>query len=370
MPELGAALTETGRLTDAKRLLDSAVEAASRREDSRAEAHAVVARLSLLLQVDTEAGARDVRERFESLREVFERADDHLGLGRLWRLRGLVHWIEARSASADDAWDQATEHSRRADDERGWSDALMWLASSALAGPTPVPEAIARCEGIRARLRDHSRAQAMMLHPLAGLHAMRGEYEVSRRLIAESNATLADLGVTMHTAVSHHEAYVARVAGDAAGAESILRAGYERLAEMGEKALLADTAAMLAQVLDEQGRPDEAWTHTEEAEKAASDDDLSAQIVWRTVRARLLAGRGEISDAKRVSEEAVALAARTDWLSDHAEALLSQGEVHRVAGEGEPAARAIQKAIALYDLKGNTIGAQRARSALEVLVPA
>ena len=246
----------------------------------------------------------------------------------------------------------------------------MWLASSALAGPTPVPDAIARCEGIRAQLRDHSRAQAMMLHPLAGLHAMRGEIEVARQLIAESNATLADLGVTMHTAVSHHEAYVALVAGDPAGAEAILRAGHELLAGMGEKALLADTAAMLAQVLEGQGRSDEAWAHTREAEAEAADDDVSAQIVWRTVRARLLARSGEVTEAKRVSSEAVELAARTDWLCDHADALLSQGEVYRVAGEGESAVRALQEAIALYDRKGNTIGAQRARSALEVLVPA
>ncbi len=369
MPELGSALTETGRLAEAESVLAAAVEAAARRSDALGEAHATVAQLSLRLQVDTEEGTREVRDRFEPLLETLGRAGDDLGLGRLWRLRGLVHWIEARSASADGAWERAADHSRRAGDERGWSDALMWLASSALAGPTPVPDAIARCESIRARLRDHSRAQAMMLHPLAGLHAMRGEIDVARRLIAESNATLADLGVTMHTAVSHHEAYVALVAGDAAGAEAILRAGYELLAGMGEKALLADTAAMLAQVLEEQGRADEAWAHTREAE-AAAEDDVSAQIVWRTVRARLLARSGEFTEAKRVGSEAVELAARTDWLCDHADALLSQGEVYRVAGEGKSAARALREAIALYDRKGNTIGAQRARSALQVLVPA
>ena len=369
-PELGSALTEVGRLADAERVLDSAVDAATRRDDSRAQAHATVARLVLQLQVDTEAGAGEVRKRFDTLRDALEAASDDLGLARLWRLRGLVHWIEARSASADDAWERAAEHSRRAQDERGWSDALMWLASSALAGPTPVPQAISRCESIRARLRDRSRAQAMMLHPLAALHAMRGEFEASRRLIAEANATLDDLGVTMHTAVSHHEAYVARVAGDAAGAEATLRAGYERLAEMGEKALLADTAAMLAQVLAEQGRVDEAWACTREAEQAAADDDVSAQIVWRTVRAQLLARGGEFAEAKRISVEAVDLAAQTDWPCDHADALLSQGEVHRMAGEGEAAAQAMRDAIALYELKQNKIGAQRASSALEVLVPA
>jgi class 3 adenylate cyclase len=370
MPELGAALTDAGRLADAEAVLDSAVEAAAARGEPVAGANATVALLALRIQVDTEAGAGEVRERFEPLLETLEGAGDDLGLSRLWRLRGLVHWIEARSTSADAAWERAAKHARRAGDARAWSDALSWLASSAYIGPTPVESAIARCESIRVQLAEHPRPQALAAHPMAGLRAMQGELAAAQELLSQSNATLADLGVTMHSAVSHHEAYVARVAGDTAGAEAILRRGHERLTEMGEKALLADTAAMLAEVVYELGRPEEAWTLTREAEAAAAADDVSAQIAWRTVRARLLARRGEIAAAKRVGAEAVDLAARTDWLSDHADALLSQGEVQRMAGEGESAARAIREAIALYERKGNTIGARRARAALDVAVPA
>ena len=60
------------------------------------------------------------------------------------------------------------------------------------------------------------------------------------------------------------------------------------------------------------------------------------------------------------------MAARTDWLCDHAQALLSQGQVLLIAGEADAAGRAMRGAIALYDRKGNTIGARRARSTLEV----
>jgi tetratricopeptide (TPR) repeat protein len=246
---------------------------------------------------------------------------------------------------------------------------LNWLASSAHNGPTPAEEAIARCESIRSQLRDHPRAQAMVLQPLAALRAMRGEIEAAKRLLADSNATIAEFGLSMHTAVSHHEAQVPLLAGDTAGAEAILRAGYERLEEMGEKALLADTAAMLAEVLWEQGRADEAWDYTQEAEAGAAHDDLSAQIGWRIVRARLLARAGDIAEAKRISAEAVELAARTDWLCDHADALLSQGDVHRFAGDADSATPAIREAIALYERKGHTIGAQRARSTLAEQIP-
>src|SRR4029079_6726755 len=258
--------------------------------------------------------------RFDALLATFTDAGDELGLSRLWRLRALVHWIEARSAEADDAWLRAGAHAERAGDERGWSNALSWLASSALIGPAPVAEAISRCENIRGPLSRHRREGALVLDHRAGLEAMRGDFAAARRLIVDRDAVMADLGVTMHTAVSHDEALVVLLSGDAAGAEAVLRAGYDRLSEMGEKALLASTAAMLAHSILEQERPDEAWELTQVAAEMAADDDMSAQIGWRSVRARILARRGEIPEAKRLSAEAVEMAGRTDWLSEHADA--------------------------------------------------
>jgi class 3 adenylate cyclase/tetratricopeptide (TPR) repeat protein len=370
LPELGSALTEMGRLAEAERVLEGAVEEAHRREDDAALAHATVGRLFLRLQVNTQLGTREVRERFEPLLATFTEAGDDLGLDRLWRLRALVHWIEAQSAEADAAWEQAVEHARRAGDERGWSDALSWLASSAFTGPLHVDDAVARCESIRTQLGGHRRAQALVLDHLAAIRAMRNEIDDARRLIADSRAIMGELGISMHTAVSHDAAFVELAAGDAERAESVLRAGYERLAEMGEKALLADTAAMLAHVLYERGRLEEAWRFTREAEEAAADDDLSAQIAWRAGRARLLSRRGDVADAMRLSAEAVELAGRTDWLTDHADALISHAEVLLVAGAAEDAARAIQNAIALYDRKGNRVGMSHAQSLLAAHVPA
>jgi class 3 adenylate cyclase/tetratricopeptide (TPR) repeat protein len=365
MPELGLALTEAGKLSDAERILDVAVTQAAAQGDEGAKARAEVVRLTARLQVDTEAGASEVRQQFESLLALFEEDDDDLALGRLWRLRALVHWIEARSTDAEPAWESAAEHARRAGDERGWAEALSWLASSAYVGPTPVEDGIARCESIHAELSDFRRSQALVLQPLAGLRAMRGEFAPARRLLAESSAIQADLGVTMHTAVSHHEAYVYLASGDIDGAATLLSTGYVRLEKMGEKALLATTAAMLADVVFEQGRFDDAWEFTQVAEETAAADDLSAQVLWRTARARLLAKRGAVPEANRVVAEAVALAARTDWLTDQADALLSQAQVLRATGDDRAAAEACRSAIDLYTRKGNEVGARRAHSLLD-----
>jgi class 3 adenylate cyclase/tetratricopeptide (TPR) repeat protein len=370
LPELGIAVLEIGRLRDAEHVLDSAIEEAAARHDAIAGAHAVVVRLLGRLQADTEPSAREVRERFDSLLAIFQDADDDLGLDRLWRLQALVHWIEGRSAVAEAAWQRAAEHARSAGDDRGRADALLWLASSACFGPLRVEDGIARCEVISAELSGDRRSQAAVLDSLAGLWAMAGDFERARRLLAERNGILAELGRTMHSAVSHQEAFVALACGDAVGAETVLRAGYERLAEMGEKALLATTAVMLARALREQGRLDDAWAFTKIAREAAAGEDLAAQISLRGERALVLASRGALTEATQMSAEAVRLAARTDWLSEHADALLAQAEVLQAAGQPQAAGSAVREAVGLYERKGNRVGVRRARSLPTLRVPA
>ena len=209
-----------------------------------------------------------------------------------------------------------------------------------------------------------------MIDSLAGLRAMRGEFETARGLLDRSNAILADLGRGMLSAVSHPEAFVALNSGDARRAERSLRAGYERLLEMGERALLSSTAAMLARALLEEGRLDEAWEFTQVAEETAAGDDLSAQITWRCERARLLARRSEPAAARRLAAEAVELAAQTDWLAERGDVLVAQAEVMQLAGEAGEATAALREAIALYERKENEIGVQRAHAMLAMDVPA
>ena len=99
---------------------------------------------------------------------------DDLGQCRAWRLRAWIDWIEGLVGRADEAWQRAATHARRAGDERELFEILGWRASAAVFGPTPVPEAIRRCEQIREQVRDSPVAVAMTLHPLGLLHAMTG----------------------------------------------------------------------------------------------------------------------------------------------------------------------------------------------------
>jgi tetratricopeptide (TPR) repeat protein len=62
LPCLGAALTEAGRLVEADRVLQEAVDCARLHGDDRLEGHAVVEQLFLRIQVDTEKAIAQARE--------------------------------------------------------------------------------------------------------------------------------------------------------------------------------------------------------------------------------------------------------------------------------------------------------------------
>ena len=368
LPELGAALAEAGRLTEAAAILAEARGLADSAGDERLEARAHIEELVLRLRVDPGRALAEAREAGARARRTFGEAGDELGLCRLSYLQAQVHWLEGRAAAAVEAWERAATYARRADDQRRLAEILRWIPSAVLFGPTPVPEAIRRCEEIRQLLRGNLRAQSEILPALGGLYAMTGRFGSARELLAESDAILEELGFTIHSA-PEWAAFIALLAGDPAAAEGRLRAGYERLAAMGETQFLSTTAALLARVMYEQGRFEEAYAFTETSAEAAALEDVVTQIGWRAVRARILVGQGHLDEGEKLAREAVTLAEGTDLPSDRGDALLDLAEVLRASARLEEAEAAGRRALSLFERKGNLVGAEKARSLLAELAP-
>ena len=362
--ELGGARFGAGRLAEADGALAQAEDAARAMGDARLAARARVERALLALQAAPDAGGDEAERVAGAALQTLDGHGDELGQCRAWCLRAWIAWTQGQAARADDAWRRAAGHAERAGDERELFDILCWRASAAVFGPTPVPEAIRRCEEIRERVRGSLVALSVVLHPLAALHAMQGDFDRARRLVREGNAILGELG-RLQSAVSHHEALVELLAGEPAAAEAQLRAGYEKLEEMGEHTLIATTAAMLAQAVLAQGRPEEAARFCAIAAATTADDDVPTQAMWRGVRARLLAAEGRAEAAAALARDAVALAERTDFPTVHADARLDLAAVL----EGAAAEAAARQALALYEAKGDVVSAGRARARLAVTAP-
>ena len=149
------------------------------------------------------------------------------------------------------------------------------------------------------------------------------------------------------------------------GAE--LRSDYESLERMGETNYISTTAALLSEVLYRQGDLDGAEEHTRISEGLAAQDDVTSQFRWRTVRAKVLAARGDTADAEKLAREAVALIQASDDLNSQGDAALDLAEVLRAAGRLAEAAEAAGDALSLYEAKGNSVSAALARAMLEEL---
>jgi DNA-binding SARP family transcriptional activator len=351
LPGLGAALVEAGRLADADRVLGEALGLARDLEDPGLEARARVERWFARLQAESSQGIAAARRDAQDALAELEGRGDELGQCRAWRLLSWLDWTEGRAGAADEAWRRAGELARRAGDERERFEALTWRASAAVFGPTPVAEAVAQCEETRREVAASPVAVAATLHPLAALRAMEGDVDEARRLIREGNAILDELG-GLPSAACHHEAIVEMLAGRPDAAERRLRRGFERLEAIGERALLATTAAFLARALRAQGRDEEADRYCDLCERTAAAEDLSTQVIWRGARARILAARGLAAPAEALAREAVALSDPTDLLTIRADAARDLADVLAAQGRAEEAEEAAAQALALLELKG------------------
>lgn len=122
--------------------------------------------------------------------------------------------------------------------------------------------------------------------------------------------------------------------------------------------------SILAEVLVRLGRDEEAAEVLDVVDAIAQRDDVDPQVRSRSVRAKLLARRGQRAEAERLAREAVEIAARTDYLVLHADALLALAEV---LGETDEAVEALRRALELFEQKENVVQAEQTRARLAVL---
>jgi len=96
-------------------------------------------------------------------------------------------------------------------------------------------------------------------------------------------------------------------------------------------------------------------------------DDVESQAIWRGVRSRAMAVRGELEAAERLATQGVEFVRQTDAPVMQADALMELAEVLRLAGRSGDAATAAGEAATLYQGKGSAVSAARAAAFTEEL---
>jgi class 3 adenylate cyclase/tetratricopeptide (TPR) repeat protein len=365
LPELGETFIDLGRFDAAGAVLEDATTAAESVGDARVGAEARLRTLLLELRTGaTEDWSERAIPRIQKAIEIFTATEDHAGLARAYRVLGYVHGTACQYGDAASACEQALEHARLAGDRKEERVNATSYALAACWGPTPVDEAIDRCEEILGQVTANRLSRGWVLCLLAHLHAMKEEFDTARELYRNGRAAMEEMGEGWYVAwAALSSARVELLAGDYHAAEIELRRGFDLLEQMGERYLRSTLTALLARTAEGQGRLDEAEEMTKLAEELAGADDVETQAAWRSVRAKVYADRGRLDEAAKLSQEALQLLLPTDSAVMKVETLAGLGEVFGLLGE-PTAAWALNEAITLSEAKGNVAAVAALRRSL------
>jgi class 3 adenylate cyclase/tetratricopeptide (TPR) repeat protein len=361
LTHVGRVLVRLGQLAEADALLQQALELARENEDELRAGRAEIAREFVRLQLEPEEHSAQIVDLTERLERLFDEHGDDLGLAHTWRLRSEVGRLVCRFAEEEAALEQALVHADAAGDERELAEIRLWLGTCLCYGPTPVSAAIDRCQVMLEQAHGVRWVEASILGMLGFLHAMADDPVQAHDYHRRSGAIFEELGMTFPLAArAVNSARIEVMAGDLAAAERQLRWGYEQLEQIGETEVRSTMAAMLAQVLHEQERHDEAERFALTSDELAAADDVYSQLLWRSALAKVRAHRDGADEARELAQQAVTLAAATDSLSFHGWALLDLARVEALLNGGAPPPELVAQAMELFERKEDAASLRRA----------
>ena len=293
-----------------------------------------------------------------------EQADEPEALADAWWLVSMVGNMRGDLRLKEEAARKRLEYARRVGLYREAANAATTLVASLAQGPTPVHEAIPEAERLVEEFPDEPLGEAL----LGALYASAGRDAEAAEAIERKRRILLELGQRMfYAALAMEVGRMALLAGEPQRAEHDLREGAEILEAAGERGWFSSVAAVLAEVLYQLGRDEEAEERTRQSERASSSEDVFSHTLWRATRAKVLARRGDANDALRLSDEAVEWARRSDALAVLGDALFSRGEVLRLLGRDDEARPVLEEALAVYERNGVVPAIERTKQALAEL---
>jgi tetratricopeptide (TPR) repeat protein len=352
LTELGSALMRTGDFGRAEGVLDEALEEATGAGDRRLELHARIELEFCRSFTSPEGSALDDSSVADSTIPLLEELGDDAGLAKAWWLKSEPDVNACRWGARAEALERALEHARRAGDRTEVATMTFLHAQALYCGPTPVPEAIERCERYLAEHPGDRLLEASVGTVLAGLRAMQGEFDEARSMYSHAREIHEELGrrFRIATVASLISADIEQLAGQPDEAASILRWAYDTVNEMGAMSATATIAGFFADALALDGQNAEAEEVSRFAEEQAPATDIVTQVLWRTARARATA------DGEDLARQAVAISRETDYPDLEARALVCLAEV---TGRGDERASLLAAARRVYEAKGNMAAAAR-----------
>ncbi len=306
----------------------------------------------LLLEDPNAVPLEATRAMFDLAIEGLESAGDRANLATAYANRSVIGWLEGSAASMEADAERALALAKESGNWRAMADAAGTLGAALLRGPVPLDEVERRLGRLVEELSGDRLTQAAVRLDLANTLTLRGLLDRAEAEAQTARDTLQELGQRRWLIrCSEIFADVARRRGDAEGAVRLHRTVHAAYLEQRDEVNARLASIGLASALLDAGADEEADAIAADVEREGSREDLETQVVWRSVRARAAARRGDADLALRLAREATDMADSTDWLLLRAE---TQEEVAQVlTALGRPdAAEARAEAAELYRRKG------------------
>jgi tetratricopeptide (TPR) repeat protein len=343
---------------------EEAMERGARIGDRATEIQGKLARIIILVSTDPEMAFGEGRAEAERVLAEAQDTGDPATLARAWQVLGNLRFWAGDAAGGQAAGREGLAIAERAG-LRDLTRELHWLEKSASVwGPVPVEEAIPWWEAVLGR--DHDAQEELEANAaLAVMWAMRGEKARALWYLDQAMRMLKDFGMKLTLNAAHPFAVVHLLLGDPGAAEAAVRPGIQVLQAMGESGFLSFSAALVAESVYRQGRFDEADEFTKLSEANVAEDDVDPQAAWRSVRAKVLARRGQFEEAERLAREAADIVRATDHSYPKGQVVFDLAEVLMLAANPDEALAAAGEALDLQDRKGDLASAARTKALIE-----
>ncbi len=362
--QLSEALAWAGRADDALRRADALAERAHTAGNRVVELCGNVRAAAVRTDLEPEGATEKLSALIEQALPVFQATGDDMALYIAYTALADVAFMRGQMGAQIEAHDQALAHAQLAGHLP--PESISARAVARFIGTTPVSELLAWLDENEPPVgRDY-----VLRAYRAGALAMLGRFDEARAILTEARAQFAERGggVLLAQATAFLSVWVERWAGDPSAAYEFGAAGVRLLDELGEQAALSTAAGELAQSLYALERLDEADAWAGRTAELGASDDVATQMLWRQVRAKLVARRGEHAEAEQLAREAVAIGAKTEALNDQGDAYADLAEVLQLGGKDDEARAALEQALDRYERKENLVMARRMRDRLAAAV--
>ena len=354
---------ESGAFAQMHERLDEAIALASRSGDARLRSRTALAAARIRDADPPGDWVKTTLDLIARIRPGAEASADVELQAMTWLLEAQVMFFDGQLGRAASAGMRARDLAEELAGPAIRMVDLDFVTLSVSRGPMPAVEGIQELEAYIEDPRIAESGRAAACAGLGLLHAMIGEFDAGRSSMRRATEIAQALGRDVMAVAGDAEGMgiIESFAGNLDAAEQAILIGYRELQRVGETNFRSTLAGMLALLVAERGRWDDAAAYAEDAAQAAMAEDVVSQVLLRRARARILAGQGNPGEAVRLAREAVDRADSTDQPILRGDALADLANVLWFAGKRAEAREALTSAIGLYEAKGSLVSVRQAR---------